>query len=284
MRTILFPTDFSDNSLNAIKYGLHIAKATKADVLFLHVNHVPMIAPNTPVGVYDTLIRENEHKQQKNLEDLRDRAYRESEISPDEVQSECLIKLGFAVDEISEMPIKYNIGLIVMGTHGASGLKKALIGSNTASVIKKATCPVLSIPTSCTFEDIDKIVLATDFNHHTDDKVFAPLLELSVLFGAEVLIFNVRKHLEEVPSFKEANEGLKVEEALKIVNHSYHFSENDDIAEGIKKFVEEQQPDLLAMLPHRHTFFENLFSKSYTEEMALSIEIPLLTLPEIKEE
>jgi nucleotide-binding universal stress UspA family protein len=279
MNTILLPTDFSDNSLNAIVFGLNIAKVTNADVLFLHVNHVLVIAPNTPVGVYDTLILQEQENQQRNLELFKNKAFAKAGIAPEEITSECLIRLGFAVDEITEIPAKYKVGLIVMGTHGASGLKKALIGSNTASVIKKASCPVLAVPAFATFKDIDKIVLATDFNYTIDDEVLIPLLEISVLFGAEVLVLNVRKHLDEVPSFHEANEGLKVEQALKNVSHSYHFSENDNITRGISDFIKDQRPDLLAMLPHKHTFFETIFTKSNTEEMAFSSEIPLLTLP-----
>ena len=281
MKSILLPTDFSINASNAIRYGLHIAKVTKADVIFFHANHVPVIAPNTPVGVYDNLIRTDEEKQLQSLYELRDKMYAEMGINKEDIPSQCIVKLGFAVDEITEAAKEFNTGLIIMGTQGASGLKKAFIGTNTASVIKNAVCPVLAVPDSAYYKQIKKIVLATDYHFTKDDKILAPLLEMALLFDAEILILNVKREMEEVPTFDQAVEGLKIENTFKPVTHSFHFSENDNVISGIESFMQQSNADILTMIPHKPTFFENLFKKSYTEEIAFHANIPLLTLPEI---
>ncbi|MDQ3193302.1 MAG: universal stress protein [Bacteroidota bacterium] len=281
MKTILLPTDFSENASNAVRYGLNIAKATKASVIFFHANHVPVIAPNTPVGVYDNLIRIDEEQQLESLHQLRDKLYAELGINLEDVPSKCIVKLGFVVDEISEAAKEFNIGLIVMGTQGASGLKKTFIGSNTVSVIQNGVAPLLSVPETAKYKKIEKIVLATDYHLSKDEKVHSLLLEIALIFNSEVLILNVKPELEKVPSFDQAVEGLKIESVFKPIKHSFHFSENDDIVDGIESFVKQKNADILAMMPHKKSAFEALFTKSYTEEIAFQADIPLLTLPEL---
>jgi nucleotide-binding universal stress UspA family protein len=280
MNTILLPTDFSDNSHNALKYGLEIAKALKTDVIIFHANHVPVIAPNTPVGVYDSLIINDEKKQKESLIKLKDKIYAEMGITEKEVPVRCVVKLGFAVDEILNIAEEQNIGLVVMGTQGATGLQKAFIGSNAASIIKGSKKPILSVPFKSQFKGINKIALATDFHHIEDKKAILPLLEIALLFNAEVQVFNVRKDKTQVPTFEEAAEGLDLEEALVSVKHSFHFSESDKAIEGIEGFVKESNSDILAMIPRKLTFWESLFSSSHTEEIAMDALLPLLILPE----
>ncbi|MBA3900335.1 MAG: universal stress protein [Bacteroidetes bacterium] len=283
MNTILLPTDFSESSMNSVKYGLEIAKALKTDVIIFHANHVPVIAPNTPVGVYDNLIINDEQKQKESLNKMKDRIYSEIGISETEVPVRCIVKLGFAVDEIVNVAEDEKVGLIVIGTQGATGLQKALIGSNAASVIKSSKVPVLSIPFASAFNGIKKIALATDFHHIEDKEVVSPLLEIALLFNAEVLVFNVRKDKAEVPTFEQAAEGLDLEEALKSVIHSFHISENENAIMGIEGFVKGSNADILAMIPRKQSFWANLFSTSYTEEIALDALVPLLILPETKD-
>jgi nucleotide-binding universal stress UspA family protein len=280
MNTIILPTDFSDNSINAIRYGLEIAKVTKAEVIFFHVNHVPVIAPNTPVGVYDSLITYDEEKQMQALEDLRESIYKELNLNPTEVKSRCVLKLGFAVDEIINISEETNAGLVVLGTEGASGFKKIFLGSNASGVIKKTPCPVLSIPQDYRFSGIRKIALATDFHHVEDKLILSPLLEIAVLFGAEINILHVKTDKDSVPEFSETSEGFELKEFLNEVPVSFRIIENKDVVKGIEKFIEEQKIDILAMMPHKQTFWESLFNKSYTEEIALDAIAPLLILPE----
>lgn len=280
MKSILLPTDFSEISDNALRYALEIAKALKTEVVFFHANHIPVIAPNTPVGVYDNLIVTDDKKQKEALVSFKNKIYQETGITEAEVPSRCIVKLGFAVDEIEAIAEEENIGLIALGTHGASGLQKALIGSIAASVVKKSKCPVLAIPAGAVFQGINKIALATDF-HHLENKItISPLLEMALLFNSEVLIFNVRKDKANMPTFEEAVEGMDLEEILQDIDHSFHISENNDITKGIEEFVKNQNADILAMIPHPHSFWDSLFTTSYTEEIALDAVVPLLTLPE----
>jgi nucleotide-binding universal stress UspA family protein len=279
MKPILLPTDFSENSKSALRYGLEIAKRLKAEVIFFHANHVPVIAPNTPVGVYDNLIITDEKKQKESLEHLKSTLYLELGLSEEEVPSKCVVRLGFAVDEIVNEAEDENVGLIIIGTEGASGLQKALVGTNAASAIKKSHIPVLTVPTGTIFNGIRKIALATDFHHVEDKNIITPLLEMALLFDAEILIFNIRKDKSTQPSFEEAAEGFVFEEAFSKVKHSYFLSENKNITQGIEDFVKEHKADLLVMMPHKQGFWEGLFSTSYSQEVAQDAVSPLLTLP-----
>lgn len=280
MKKILLPTDFSENAYNALCYGLKIAQKTGADVLFFHANHVPIIIPDTPTTMYESVIANEDKRQLEALVKLKDKLFKQLNITPEQVKADCMVKPGFAVDAIVEVVKDENIGLIVMGTKGASGIKKLLLGSNTASIIKKVDCPVLAVPDTAQFKGIDKIVFATDYHEINDKNVLTPLVEMALLFDSELLIFNVKEEEEQVPSVSQAAEGLKIETAFKPVNHSYHFSEDGDIPEAIEEFVEKTNADLLVLMPHRPNLFEQLFTTSVTKEIAFQTKIPLLTLPE----
>ena len=282
MKKILLPTDFSDNAYNAICYGLKIAQKTGTEVLFFHANHVPIITPDTPVGMYESIIVNEDKRQLELLVQLKDKLFNQLNITPGQVKAKCIVKPGFSVDEIIDLVENENISLIVMGTKGASGIQKLLMGSNTASVIKKASCPVLAVPDNVRFKGISKIVLATDYHEINDKKTLTPLLEIALLFNSELLIFNVKEEEEQIPSFSKAAQGLKLETAFMPVNHSYHFSEDGNVIGAIKEFVEKTNADMLVLIPHKRTLFEQIFSTSVSKEIAFQTKIPLLTLPEGK--
>jgi nucleotide-binding universal stress UspA family protein len=101
------------------------------------------------------------------------------------------------------------------------------------------------------------------------------------LFKSHIFIFNVVKsELQAVSSISKAVDGMKLAHALENAEHSFHYSENEDILEGINKFVLEKKIDMVVMIPHKHSPLHNLFHESETKKMAFHTRIPLLTLNE----
>jgi hypothetical protein len=88
------------------------------------------------------------------------------------VPSSHLVKIGDPIDEIIDAAQKCKSQLIVMGTHGASGLKRILFGSNTSNVISKSNIPVLAIPQRYRFKKINSIVYATDLNNTLYEPIY----------------------------------------------------------------------------------------------------------------
>jgi nucleotide-binding universal stress UspA family protein len=143
IRAILCPTDFSEFSRHALDHALAIAKLYESRITLLHVCPVAAGAVYAPgVGVAPTSLLTIEDRDTA-LAAMR--RFAEAEAGPK-------ARIGFDVaegnpaNEILDRAKTRKNDLIVMGTHGRSGFERLLLGSVTEKVLRKATCPVLSVP------------------------------------------------------------------------------------------------------------------------------------------
>lgn len=143
LRTILHPTDLSDPSENAFRVARMIARESDAKLVVLYVAYPELTAP--PV-VYSELgnsfmLPEDRHDLLAHVKSqLHDRFERDSDV-----RVETRLAEGDAADEILRLAEELPCDLIVMGTHGRSGLDRLLMGSVAESVLRRAGCPVLTV-------------------------------------------------------------------------------------------------------------------------------------------
>jgi universal stress protein A len=137
VKRILVPVDFSKSSGNALRYGCALAEKFSAEVHLLHVTD-PLKGPGYLPPPEEW------------LEELQQQARKELEKLPEpglagrlSVRRE--IRSGFPFTEIIGYAREHGIALIVMGTHGRSGLAHVLLGSVAERVVRKAPCPVLTV-------------------------------------------------------------------------------------------------------------------------------------------
>ena len=160
-----------------------------------------------------------------------------------------------------------------MGTKGATGLTKVLIGSNAAAVINSSDIPVITVPEFARFNNLKHIVYATDIlNLNKELKMIVPFAKL---FDATIHIL----HIVSLKSKKKINT-KNIVDKLKIIypKITFHVAINDQILEEIDEYTADIKADMLVMFTHDLTFFEKLFGKSVTRQMAFHIWIPLLTI------
>jgi nucleotide-binding universal stress UspA family protein len=137
IRTILHPTDFSDRSQNAFRLACSLARDYGAHLIVLHV--VP-----TPLAVYmEGVVAEPAENWCEGVQAQL------CELKPDfpDVKPEHRAVEGDAVHEILTFAKENPCDLIVMGTHGRTGLGRFLMGSVAEGVVRKAPCPVLTVKT-----------------------------------------------------------------------------------------------------------------------------------------
>jgi universal stress protein A len=140
IRHILVPTDFSDGSNEAFETALDMARDTGARMTVFHVHHVPTaVFPDVILPITPEMVRDVEHSADVVLEQLCARA-RAAGIVADHKTS-----FGTTHVEICEAAEKDDVDLIVIGTHGRSGLAHTLLGSVAEKVVRKAPCPVLTV-------------------------------------------------------------------------------------------------------------------------------------------
>lgn len=136
LERILLPTDFSECSERARSYACEMAKRFTAELHVLHV--VPPVSLPPYVGPVPQQLLEFEKEAREELEQWNDPAFGEIKV----VRS---VSGGTPFVEIVRYAREQNMDLLVLGTHGRTGLAHALIGSVTEKVVRKAHCPVLTV-------------------------------------------------------------------------------------------------------------------------------------------
>jgi len=138
LERILHPTDFSPASRNAQKYAASFARTFAAKLYLLCVSQPLHLAFLDPLMVQD-LDTTQEAAMRENLDRLR------ADLSQQGIQVEAVMRRGSTSLEIVSFAKEAEIDLIIMGTHGWSGLEHILLGSTAEVVVRKAPCPVLTV-------------------------------------------------------------------------------------------------------------------------------------------
>ncbi|MFZ5863826.1 MAG: universal stress protein [Nitrospirota bacterium] len=141
IRTILVPTDFSDCSLEAMRYAMDLAAMFSARVVFLHVVEPPAYGPEL-AGLYPGYAPDVTKKLADMMHDWVE------QVRVQGIRVEWHIAVGSSYAEIRAAVPRYGVDLIVMGTHGRTGFSHAFWGSVAERVVQHASCPVLTIKTS----------------------------------------------------------------------------------------------------------------------------------------
>ena len=133
-KTILVPTDFSEFSEAALEYATSLARDTGAELLIVHVQEPPYYYDNAFGGF---AVEPNDKAIFNLLEEVKP--------SDSDVRYSHKLLAGDNATEIVRLAEIENVDMIVMGTHGRKGLSRVLMGSVAEGVVRRATCPVLTI-------------------------------------------------------------------------------------------------------------------------------------------
>ncbi len=273
IKRILFPTDFSPNSLNCLTFVREIANRTGAEVQLLHVFHHRVLSPSTPPQKFEEKAKEEQEKARARLSALGHSLENDSELPVNKCFTE--MRIGFADDEIIQVSKERNADLIIMGTKGSTGLHKVMLGSVTAEVIEESMCPVLAIPEDAHYSGLSHIVFATDLDKK-DFPTLKKVADFARIFDSKLTVLHIKQ-----------KEYAEVEEILKSFENELHmqinyeqarfrFLRNAKKVEGIDHFLKENEADLLSMVTHRRKLFQGLFKRSLTRQIAHQAQIPLL--------
>jgi nucleotide-binding universal stress UspA family protein len=140
LKNILVPSDFSDCSDAAVRYGLELARKFDATVHLLHVVQDPLTQPWAAEG-FGVPAFEVVEQWQKQAED------RLAALVPDGDRARVQVAATVAspYPEIIQYAADHDIDLIVMGTHGRGGVSHLLLGSIAEKVVRRSPCPVLTV-------------------------------------------------------------------------------------------------------------------------------------------
>jgi nucleotide-binding universal stress UspA family protein len=270
MVNILVPTDLSELSKVAAQYAIKIANKMDGNITLLHV--INIIQPT----------RATMRLRLKALEqELMDVAKEDLDTMVTELSKSLkttqpiktrIVKGASFNDTVKREAKKLRTGLIIMGTRGASGLKKYVMGSNTASVIEISHVPVLAVPELGTFKNFRNVVYASDLAHLEKElKTLIPYLEK---FDSTVHLIHVAQSLKTVSILEKKIDAIVQKSGYK--NVICRVMVNKNIDEAIDHYVDVTKADLLTMFAHDRSFYEKLFDRSMTRKMAFHSKVPLL--------
>jgi nucleotide-binding universal stress UspA family protein len=263
MKTILALVDFSDASTNSLSFAAELSKRASASLVIMNI-------------VQDD--REDEETKNK-LNSIESNL---KNLFNSDLKCESSIAHGNLIPTLKKIIAARRPDLIVMGTKGASGLKKILIGSNTVNVIANTDVPVLVIPEVARFENFlnkgkNRIVLATDLDLLENEEALDILKEIALLIiEPKVRVVSVRPKNTGLPDLKR----MARDYLLSIFNPEIEservtvFSSN--VIGGINFYLNQNEDTGLVAMIARDS--GHLIQKHYTREMASHTHLPLLVL------
>jgi universal stress protein A len=142
IKSILAPTDFSAHSEQAVRYACRLAERLDSELHLLHVlseivpaGPDPLLMPMMPAQFY----KESEDRAHETL----DRSLDPSWGKPAKIIT--AVRWGSPVESIVSYAVDHRIELVIISTHGRTGLSHVLLGSVAERIVREAPCPVLTI-------------------------------------------------------------------------------------------------------------------------------------------
>jgi nucleotide-binding universal stress UspA family protein len=267
MRKILVPTDFSANAHQALEYAITIANQFGATI---HVLHAYQLASSTGHLVsIDNIVQEDREKE------LNSALRKIKPLLKNNTSVEGYVRKGSSVETICRAAEKLSVDLIVMGTTGASGMKKMFMGSTANNVIKRTELPVLAVPADFKEFKLDNITISVDDQKVAEPYVLHPAVELANAFKTEVNLLHVVDSAEDDHEIDH-----KLQDHLKQfgVGYTYFKLSAQDTSQGILEFINRKNSNLLCMIKHHRSWFQGLFHNSVSGQMAFESKVPILVL------
>ena len=141
LKKVLVPIDFSDYSKSALNYAADFAKKFNAGIILIYVVEPVIYPPDFSMGqiAIPTINTEWDMKAKEELDKLA-----KTEI-PDAITVNTVVKTGKPFIEIIETASEEDVDMIIIASHGHSGMEHILFGSTAEKVVRKAPCPVLTL-------------------------------------------------------------------------------------------------------------------------------------------
>ncbi len=278
MKTIIACTDFSASAGNAVQYAAALAAAAGAKlVLFRHFSY-PVATTDLPDMYPNTFGDEMGVDFERGLQEIKvdlNRTYH--------IEIECVVRSLSLQDDLEEVFHAERADLVVMGMEGQSKVLNALAGNVTTAAIRHGRLPLLVVPQGVVFHPVKKILFSCDDHAIPNPDTLRILRELAIVFDAYIEVLNfcdLEKIMTSTPQGLRPAAKLNLETMLVGTRHGY-FYKNEEVADkGILYEAVRSAADLVAMIPHHHSFWSTLLNQSETQRIATTITLPLLVLGE----
>ena len=271
MKKIIYATDFSENSVAALKYAYHLGKLLNTDVIVLHVFDPDDLSQARSPEERKQVLDHHTSRLQKfcslnlnqNFEDLN---------------------LSLAVikgENISREILKYikdiNVLMVVLGACGSGTVKEFFLGSTTKDMISTSTIPLMAIPGNFEFRGIKKVMYTTDFEEE-DIYHLCELLRILAPIEFKITVVHVTSQKEG-----DANDLMEWFKELLFEKTNFPYFDfrilySEDVLNSINNCLEEINADLLVMMEHKSKLaVQSVLHRDLVKRMQSCTRVPLLS-------
>ncbi len=274
MKKIIVPVDFSTHSEYALKAAAKLAKKNNAEILALHMLEIGGVTMSESAMQLKEMTIFHLKLAEKNFKSFLKKDYlKELKVTP-------VIKHFKVFSEVNTVAEEQGADMIVMGSHGSSGFKEMLIGSNTEKVVRNATVPVLVIKKEQPSLTFDDIVFALDFSEESIE-AYQRAIKLLESMANNVHLVHINTPYSDFMSSAEiegkvVNFLQKAEGNLNKLN-TINYVADYTIEKGIFNFSNVVGGDLIAMITHGRKGLAHYFTGSVSEDITNHATLPVMT-------
>jgi len=280
MKKILVPTDFSKEASIATDLGFDIAKRSGADLVLFHVveegsttsssfNVEGQVATGSR-GIDRLFMIKLIEKSKKQLQ----KAVSDPRYSS--VKVEGVMRVGNPYHGMRTVIAEQKADLVIMGTAGRSALGGMVIGSNTEKIIRTAHCPVLTVQKKPATTDFKNIVFATSMS--SSEEFFIKIMKRTqTIYGSTIHLVRINTPGDFQRDYIVKEYMEKYAKKLQLRNYTLNIFNDLSVEEGVIRFADTMDADLIAMATHGRSGFAHVIAGSVAEDVASHASRPVLT-------
>lgn len=275
MKKILVPIDLRSDFSNLIDYAIAVARRSDARMVVYYAGGRRFLKQ---AGNYTYTCEESE---QGFLDMIRNASLRGRADSLLKVLSAHAIKFDFlhvsrgtVADIVLESESGYD--LLVMGTDASPGIRGYVQSAYASRLIGEVNIPVLMVPVGTRYDEIEHITYAVDLTDY-DPRIIQQVKGIASMFDAKLTIAHVNPQGEVEKEQYLSSLERTITDTLDYPKVFYKFFDHTDTVSGIKKFVQFNDTNVVAMINRKRFSWSDIFSdKSLTRKMSRELQVPLL--------
>ncbi|MDA9070038.1 universal stress protein [Flavobacteriaceae bacterium] len=274
MKKIIIPVDFSDHSEYALKTAAKLAKKHDAELLVLHMLEMSDIMLTTSEGFQSQKAAFFLQIAEQKLEGFLKKDYL------NDLKVTSIIKHFKVFSEVNDVALKNDADLIVMGSHGSSGMVEFFVGSNTERVVRNANIPVLVVKNNVSDVNFNVVAFACSFSEETIkpylnavkmfDKIDAKFYLVHVNLPNDRFMSSLEIEQKAVNFFTKAERNLT---KMKDVHYVCDYT----VEEGVLNCANKIGADLIIVPTHGRKGLAHFFEGSIGEDVANHSTLPVMT-------
>lgn len=274
MKKIIIPVDFSDHSEYALKTAAKLAKKHDAELLVLHMLEMSDIMLTTSEGFQSQKAAFFLQIAEQKLEGFLKKDYL------NDLKVTSIIKHFKVFSEVNDVALKNDADLIVMGSHGSSGMAEFFVGSNTERVVRNANIPVLVVKNNVSDVNFNVVAFACSFSEETI-KPYLNAVKLFDKIDAKFYLVHVNLPNDRFMSSleieqKAVNFFTKAERNLTKMKDVYYVCDYT-VEEGVLNCANKIGADLIIVPTHSRKGLAHFFEGSIGEDVANHSTLPVMT-------